>query len=767
MNRPHRFWPALVLLALPLIPLFRCLFLGQTIGAWDEIRTMAPWNRASNGRPWDVLQADSVLEFYGWRDQVFKAWGTYHIPLWNHSELGGTPLLANSQTGALYPPHIVVGLLHVPTGPAMALLAWLHLAWAGIGVYLLSRRFGGSKIGALLGGAAFSMSPFMIGWAALPSVTETVAWIPWGILAIQMLPRRWGVVLLALSVAMMVSAGHLQFAAYGGIAWLIALVVRAFAESNARGQFLVRAGVGLLLGAFLAAPHIWPVLAYAQHSHRKTAPTMEGYEAYRSGALPAWELLSIPDSTWLGIPTKPLTLGGATVGGFWPALVQRGGNFAESAIGIGPVALILLVLGLNRERLRNGLAPVLVAITGLALAIGLPLGMLLYFGIPGWAATGSPGRAGVLFVLGACVLAGSCLKAEDLSNLRPWRAFCIFGVLAVVLPVLALLVIHPSLWVSGFDFHDLFPLSNAPLAIGGAAAACLFVSLLRPSGPLRAAGIVGLCLVVGFLPASFLIRSSDSRDVSVPAVPDQTRIAVVNGPWSLLASAAALLPPNTAALSSINEIGGYDSLIDVRTRDRLADIDGEDPAPAANGNMMFVKSHFDPAKLADAGVTEVWSLHPLPQMRTEPREASGFLRYPLPGLGRAYTESGPATIVHETASWIDVEASGPGTLVLKDNLREGWRLTVDDLPARLETIPWPHAALTRGRHTVHFEYWPDGLTQGFTVFVFGVLGLVVIVLRPPRRDGVEAGVPEGGSAGESRESEEGGQPSDEPGDRSP
>src|SRR5438105_3699041 len=91
----------------------------------------------------------------------------------------GTPLLANSQSAGFYPPHILMGVLHVPVYPAITFLAWLHLFWAGLGVYLLTRRIGGARVGAVVAGLSFSLSAFMISWTSLPSVITTVSWIPW------------------------------------------------------------------------------------------------------------------------------------------------------------------------------------------------------------------------------------------------------------------------------------------------------------------------------------------------------------------------------------------------------------------------------------------------------------------------------------------------------------------------------------------------------------------------------------------------------------
>ena len=65
-----RFWPIIFLALLPLIPLSKVILSGEAIGPFDQIRQMAPWNGAKPSQPWDVLQADGVLQFFVWRDLV-------------------------------------------------------------------------------------------------------------------------------------------------------------------------------------------------------------------------------------------------------------------------------------------------------------------------------------------------------------------------------------------------------------------------------------------------------------------------------------------------------------------------------------------------------------------------------------------------------------------------------------------------------------------------------------------------------------------------
>ncbi len=711
---------------LTLVPLWRCIVGGENIGAWDEVRQMAPWNDTRSSAPWDVLQADSVLQFYGWRDQVFKAWGSNHLPLWNSGELGGTPLLANSQSGGFYLPHVICGLLHFPTAPAMALLAWFHLLWAGVGVYCLCRRLGGAQSIAFLAGAGFALSSFMLAWAMLPSVIETVSWIPWILLGVYGLPSRKGILILTGSVAMCLYAGHLQFAAYalmaGGLAWLVRLVQ----ERKQWKMMLLSGAFGLSAGVLISGPQLVPVLDFGKHSHRTNSPTAEGYEAYNVGALPAWQLLSIPDSQLLGLPTSAITVDGAQVNGFWPALIQRGGNFAESAIGVGPVILLLLVLGLRRAKLGEAAGIGFVGVRGLLLAFGTPLGALLYYGVPHWSATGSPGRAEILFVLAACVLAGSWNPESDPLPTKSLRdRSLIFAVIAVICAGV-IFRLPLSSWIPGLSVEDLYAaiphgaMAGQTLLLALCALAVGIASLRAPRFLIFSVAILGVLL----LPAGIhLIRSSPDRHPEDGG--SIGRLAIVNGAWDLLQTPKALMPPNTAGLSGQDEIGGYDSIIDKRTRDQLADIDGEDPAPPANGNMMFVKRNLDAVKLADAGVSDVWSLNPLPQLGAAPEPRNGIYKYKLPGPGRAYLTSGPATVSHETADSIEIEASGPGTLTLKDRLTDGWHVAVDDTPEKLSLDPWPQVAVPRGRHTIRFHYWPHGITVGFD---YMLVGLVIIAL---------------------------------------
>lgn len=754
----RRLWPVLFFALIPLVPLWRAVFRGEAIGPFDQVRQMAPWYAPRPDQPWDVLPVDGVLQFYPWRDLVLRSWGEGKLPLWNPYQLGGTPLLANSQSAAFYPPHIVLGVLHVPTGLAMVLLAWFHLFWSGLGTFFLARRLGANQTGAAVAGTSFALSAFMLSWTALPSVISTVAWIPWILACIAALFREDAVlpseaedgktphtqgrrtrtlIALAASVGMMILAGHLQFTAYGFMAAGLMAVALVLTTRQAPLKSALQCFLALAFGALLALPQLLPVLSYSQFSHRRNTPTPEGYQAYVSSAIRPFELATVPHATLEGNPRAWSLRENEQVPSYWPLYVKQGANFAESAVALGPLVLSLLLLAPWRRREMIPLA--VVGGFALLLALGTALNALLYFRVPGWSSTGSPGRVIVLFVLAASVIAGLAI-----SNPPRLPKDGLKGLLPLLVPILASLpFVYLAMNVPApqaeFD----------PKAVSGLAAAAL---IQAAPGMLIAVIVAATALSFAFrqdrpaaraalLAAPILIALAAAAHELVPtgqplapvAPPSATeRVAVVNEPWGLSRAAMALLPPNTASLGRVHELSGYDSLLHRDTVALLNDINGKDSAPMANGNMMFVKPTADSAKLAAAGVTEVWSQAEIPALGV-PTAGSGYFRYRLDGPGRASTPAGPAQITSETLSGIKLQATGPGRLVLRDRMMPGWTARVDGKPVPLVGTLWREVELSEGSHQVEMDYYPPGLSTGWLIGFTGWFLLAMAAIATRRR----------------------------------
>jgi hypothetical protein len=763
----RRFWPLMVLALAPLLVLWRGVFLGHVIGPFDQIRQMAPWNQPAPGRPWDVLQADGVLQFHQWRGLVFEAWSGFELPFWNHYQLAGTPLLANSQSAALYPPHILVGLLRIPTALGMVLLAWFHLALAGLGAYYLARRLGANAVGGVVAGLSFSLSAFMVSWTGLPSVITTVAWIPWALgLTVAVFQQgrvsAWRTAaMLALTLGMMVLGGHLQFSAYGFLAvglmgvWMLGTVVRPEASdadiesvpsptliNHPALRSSLRFGLAVAAGVLLAAPQLLPVLQYSEFSHRRGVATAAGYEAYKAGAIKPFELVGLVHPNLVGTPSEFAPGLDVQLPGYWRAFVKRGGNFAEGALGVGPLVIALLFFSWRRLAWRRVGGILLIGIVAILLATGSPIGQILYFGVPGWSATGSPGRISVLFVLALCVLAGVAASREPSDAHREkWHPY---------LPIIGMVVAAVvSVYTVMFGLGGLSPwmptLNQEALAMiidrstAGPRAMAMISTLIvaslvgywiakdrRPQWALPAAAVLGLLFSV-----PQVLRFSPSDDLTIRDMPDLERVAFVNQHWDLLTATPALAPPNTGIASRVHEVGGYDSLIHRDTVRMLQVINRGDPAPPANGNMMFVKPDYNLDGLIHAGVSRVYT-----------RSAEGEVAItPVQGrrieVSRADGSSSPATIVSEGFSFILVEAEGPGRLVLRDRMMPGWSAMVGGRPVEInphnsEDPLWRTIDLPDGKSVVKFLYVPPGFTTGVAVGLPVWLAVLLVLLFPFR-----------------------------------
>lgn len=751
MSTLRRSWPFWVLALLPILPLARIFLHQETLGPFEQIQRFGPWHEVESFKPWDVLQADGVLQFAIWRDLVFSSWAQGVLPAWNPYSLAGTPLLANSQSGALYPPHILVGVLRLDLWLALGLLAWFHLAVAGIGTARLSRAFGARPLGGFVAGASFALSPFLLGWLPLASVPSTVAWIPLAMaVAVELVkgerlaPR---LALLAIAVAMMLMAGHLQFAAYGFLATgLVALGTLFTAKTDSAGAKARGLGwaVGALaLGAMLAAPQLLPVLDYGKYSHRRGAPTEEGYQAFAGSAIPARDVaarLAMPMSQ--GNPTVEVEAD-AGLSTYWPAVSRPGANYAETAASVGPVVVFLLgVAFASRRAMRQAGPLLLVGLVALLLAVGTPLNRLLYFGVPGWSSTGSPGRVIVLFVLALCAIAGLAFSEDHSDDATPKRRLG-WGLGALLIATVVGILAAQSIDAvpAGFPADAWAALTGAALgsvpiyllaaAIAALAGAAWF---LTDDLKLRTVAAFAPIAVAAVLGVFGLIRAAEENRLAV-GYQMQDRIAVINDQWGMVLPSKAVFPPNTLAASRLHELGGYDSLLHRDTKALLDQINGQDSAPPANGNMMFIKPTASLAGLMDAGVTEVWSENQLPKFGKPKVGPGGVLMYEIGGPGRVVGPNAPGKIVAQNLRSVTVEAEGPGKLVLKDRLMPGWTASIGGNAVPITGTTWREVDLPAGPQRVEFRYTPPGLSTGLILAaVSGGILLLSLFLFQARDD---------------------------------
>ena len=103
------------------------------------------------------------------------------VPYWNPFLNYGQPLLENPNVLFFYPYTLFIILL--PIDFAYPFFYVVHVALAGIGTYLLARRWGQSRQASFFAGAAFAFSGPLLSLGNLYNHAACAAWMPWALLA--------------------------------------------------------------------------------------------------------------------------------------------------------------------------------------------------------------------------------------------------------------------------------------------------------------------------------------------------------------------------------------------------------------------------------------------------------------------------------------------------------------------------------------------------------------------------------------------------------
>lgn len=284
-------------------------------------------------------------------DKLQAQTGSY--PLWQPWLFSGMPTVeAFSYLSGLYLPNVVFNLFHTDG----VVLQLIHLAFAGLGVFLFLRQYGLTTLAAPFGGALFMLNPYMSAMLVHGHGSQlmTAAYMPWMLWAIVRLIQRGGVAdagVLALIAGFQLQRSHVQIAYYSWLLTLLLAVVlflfrRAAFENEGSdgnkggglpyGRILLLI-VGLGFGVVMSASIYLPAAQYAAYSVRGVAA---------QGGASSWEYATL----WSMHPLELLTFlvpgvfgfGGATYWGFMP--------FTDFPNYAGIVVLLLAVAGAVMRR---------------------------------------------------------------------------------------------------------------------------------------------------------------------------------------------------------------------------------------------------------------------------------------------------------------------------------------------------------------------------------------------------------------------------------
>ena len=701
-----------------------CLWGGKVPVAAIYQKQMLPWSAASQAgsettRQWDSLLWDSMAQFYPWRLLLHKAAQQGELPLWNPYQFCGYPFVGNGQSALFYPPNWLYFL--VPPQVGLGLSAALHYFFGSLFIFGLARKWRLDTLPAVFAALAFTYGGFMVTWIELPTLVDSLIWLPlawWGIEAIVRAPASSGrgaargVVMLATALGMTLLAGHFQIAAYVwvftalyGVARLLGLACRR--DARAMRRVLGAAAAAVVVGGMLAAAQLLPTLELGRYSARGAGgPSAAGFEFHRQRALQPIELLTLLQADFLGTP----------VDGSY-----RGISYSEHCPFVGATTILLgllgLIMGWRRKQVWLFFG---IAAFALWAAMAGPPARLLYWGVPKLGQAGGFSR-----LLSVWTLAAALWGAVGLQVLLDRASTVGRG-----------LVPRRPLPGNASDGGVQAPaLQTAKAAVAVLALLLLAAELLpwayRFNPRVDADDVY---------PETELIRQLRQRIGSERYVAINDRRA-----WGLArVPADVILPPNAGTVYGLRSVDGYDSLFPLVYRAFAGRMEQADPSPLANGNMLLMQdglpweshgaayivarpsSRQPGAAVGDADGLRLWQA----QERPAAGSRRGYLIAPTLPVTILEDDLNHTRLDVSAASQVGLRATGPSErpLVLYDSYYPGWRCSVDGKARAVS--PYEAAfrtvALEPGDRVADMVYYPASVACGLFVSLLALTALTVL-----------------------------------------
>lgn len=373
---------------------------------------------------------------------------TFHeMPLWTPYYCGGNMLLANPQSGFLSPFFALVLLLGPVTG--LKIEALIYLAIGLLGMFLLARKLGCSRLAAVFASVTFLFSS----WYAARVVVGHTTFFPFGLMPFAFLfylnsasreptatlasRARWAAAA-ALSVGVMFLSGGI----YPFYATVILFLFYSFLDSASAKKIspLAIAVTILVFAALVASAKLIPVVDFTASvsAEKDTQLTSAGIVfkslVSRNQLIPENDLQTGRDKVPEGRQKDEGTLAGK---------LPWGWHEYSAYIGIIPLLLALLA-GINY---RKNWKLILSALFFLALALGnyLPIGPWQFIReLPFFGGLHGPSRFIIVFVFFVALLAAKALSSLKISDSKRIQTGCA-AVLFIIVAADLLLVSRPML----------------------------------------------------------------------------------------------------------------------------------------------------------------------------------------------------------------------------------------------------------------------------------------------------------------------------------
>jgi hypothetical protein len=651
--------------------------------------------------------------------RALMEWG--QVPLWNPLILSGAPFAADPLSGLWYLPNWLAVLL--PSPLAFNLMFWVHLAWAGLGGMQLARGHGVGREGAALTGVLVCGAPKLIGHIGLGhlGLVEAVCWTPWVLhcarAAIARLPtdRRGAIRWAALSGALLGVvfladprwALPTGFLVAGGMLW------SAFQSPPAKLGFWRPAIVAAAFAAATCAALAFPLLEFLPLTTRAGLASSER------------TVFSLP-------PPRLLGLWVADLGG-WPEWMTYG-----TLTGL----LLALMAVVRRAPGRWFWSAVLLISLAFALGSHIPVYPALA-GLPGFSVLRVPARFLFLASLAMAVLAGmgldSIISGIERRFDRATRLLCV----ALGGSMLAFGAAGSRLVKDGAEAWWV-------AAILGPAAAVL--GLLTVGRAARRAWLVAGWIALAVVELAWvnwtLLEGRSLQEALLGQDEAASILVLQQAPGERVFSPSYSVPQQTAATLGLELADGINPMQLAGYVRALGEATGFEwsgygvtvpPFPGGDPSVDW-GPQLDAARLGLLSVGTIVSAYPLTgdDIALQAIEQGTYIYRNTEARPRAWVQR--AAAADGAGDWqavgrwswspnrIEIQADGPGMLVLSETAYPGWLAEVDGQRAELLTIAGilRGVELPQGRHTIVVFFRPWSVYLGLAVTLLAFTSLWVV-----------------------------------------
>lgn len=271
----RKFFPFAIIIVVVASFFYQTLFFGNIPFPGDLlIAEYQPWKSYSfegynpGSYPHKAQYFDVIRQLYPWKAFAVEEIQQGRFPLWNPYNFSGSPLFANLQSAVLYPTILL--FLALPMVSAWTISIILQPLLAAIFTYLYAKKIDLSPAGAVFAAITFSGCLYMSVFIQYNTIGHVIVWLPcifWCIESYLQNKHSKILVLLALSTAMSLFAGHLQLFASVLLCAVLYILYRVRTTKSTKKSLLLLI-TSLILGLGISAVQLVPTMELIQYSAR-------------------------------------------------------------------------------------------------------------------------------------------------------------------------------------------------------------------------------------------------------------------------------------------------------------------------------------------------------------------------------------------------------------------------------------------------------------------------------------------------------------------